>query len=91
MVLYGSGMSDAHNTRHLPIVLAGGQALGLRHTAGHLDLSQGGSKLHIDRGFEVTVHDRARLSNLLLTMLQKMEAPLLSFADSTGPISELLA
>lgn len=87
MVLYGSGMSDAHNTRHLPIVFAGGQALGFRHTQGHFDLTQGGTKLHIDTGFAVTVNSDARLSNLLLAMLQQMEVPVQKFADSTRPLA----
>lgn len=90
LVLYGSGMSDAHNTRHLPIVLAGGSALGLRHRT-WLDLSKGGTPMHIDRGFSVAVNDRARLANLLLTMLQRLDVGAASFADSTGIVSELLA
>ena len=90
MVLYGSGMSDAHNTRHLPIVFAGGKALGIRHASGHLDLSPGGTKLGIDTGFEVTVNSDARMSNLVLTMLQKMEVPVKHFADSTGLVKGLV-
>jgi len=88
IVLYGSGMSDAHNTRHLPIVLAGGKNLGFRHRQ-WLDLSRGGRKVHIDTGFEVEVNDKARMSNLLLTMLQSQGAEIQKFADSTGTLSDL--
>ena len=88
MVLYGSGMSDAHNTRHLPIVVAGGKNMGFTHRT-WLDLSAGGSKLSIDRGFEVEVNDKARMSNLLLTMVNAMGAEKESFADSNGTLSEI--
>ncbi len=34
---------------------------------------------------------QARLSNVLLTMLQRMEVPVTSFVDSTGPITDIVA
>jgi hypothetical protein len=37
------------------------------------------------------VNVKARLSNLLLTMAQKMDVPTERFADSTGTVSEILA
>ena len=37
------------------------------------------------------VDGKARLSNLLLTMMQKMDVKTESFVDSLGPISELTA
>ena len=35
--------------------------------------------------------DKARLSNLMLTMLQKMDVKTERFVDSLGPVSEILA
>jgi len=37
------------------------------------------------------VDDNARLTNLLLTMMNKMEVRTEKFADSLGPISDLMA
>ena len=34
---------------------------------------------------------KARLSNVMLTMLQKMGVPAERFVDSTGPVSEVVA
>jgi hypothetical protein len=33
---------------------------------------------------------KARLSNVLVTMLQKMEVPAETFVDSLGPVSEIV-
>jgi hypothetical protein len=99
MVLFGSGMSygHSHGNANLPIVFAGGMGLGLRHGQ-HIDynLAKRGSYQSLTHGdflnlcFKPT-DDRARLSNLLLTILQSMAVDADSFVDSTGPISEVLA
>lgn len=75
MVLYGSGMNNSrgHSTKNLPLLLAGGGKLGLRHGQ-HLK-------------FET---DSTPMSNLLLTMLQKMGIQQDSFMDSTGTLSGLV-
>lgn len=76
MVLFGSGMSNGkgggHSPKNLPLILAGGSGLGLRH-GNHLP-------------FDV---DSTPLSNLLLTMLQKMGVEQDAFADSTGTLNGL--
>jgi hypothetical protein len=98
MVLFGSGMSygHSHSNSNLPILLAGGRGLGLKHGQ-HLDYNgppAGGYKLDYDewRGLcGRPKNDKARLSNVLLTMLQKMEVETDRFVDSLGPVSELLA
>ncbi len=99
MVLFGSGMSygHSHGNANLPLVLAGGKSLGLRHGQ-HLDynlprinqynLANAGAHYAICGR---PVDGNARLSNLLLTMLQKMEVRTERFVDSTGPIAELSA
>ncbi len=99
MVLYGSGMSygHSHGNANLPILFAGGKGLGIKHGQ-HIDynLSKIGSYDKLDHGKFLGLcfqpaDQKARLSNLLLTMLQKMEVESESFVDSTGPISEILA
>lgn len=99
MVLYGSGMSygHSHGNANLPIVFAGGKGLGIQHGQ-HIDynLAKLQSYDNLKQG-EFTglcfkpVDDQARMSNLLLVMLQKMGIEVQSFVDSTGPIVELLA
>jgi hypothetical protein len=97
MVLIGSGMSygQSHHNANLPILLAGGSGLGLRHGQ-HLDynLSKLGSyKLDYEEWRTITSHpqdEKARLSNLYLTMLQKMEVNTDRFVDSLGPVSEIV-
>ncbi|TWT34674.1 DUF1552 domain-containing protein [Blastopirellula retiformator] len=72
MVMYGSGMNSGeggeHSPKNLPLLVAGGHRLGLKHS-GHV------------------AHDKDNhppLSNLLLTMIQKMGVETDSFSDSTG-------
>lgn len=98
MVLYGSGMSygHSHGNANLPIVFAGGKSLGIKHGQ-HIDynLAKIGSYDQLRSGEFVGLcfkpaDSQARLSNLLLTMLQKMEIEATTFVDSTGPVSELL-
>jgi hypothetical protein len=99
LVLYGSGMSygHSHGNANLPTVLAGGAALGMKHGK-HIDYN-----LPIIKAYDTSkagdhynlchkpVDGKARLSNLLLTMMQKMDVKTESFVDSLGPISELTA
>ena len=98
MVLFGSGMSygHSHGNANLPTVLAGGSALGFKHGQ-HIDYN-----LPTIKAYDLAnssahyslcgkpVNDKAHLSNLLLTMLQKMEVNAEKFVDSLGPVSELI-
>lgn len=99
MVLFGSGMAygHSHGNANLPTVLAGGRSLGLRHGQ-HLDYNlpkigqydlQNASKHY--GVCSRPVDDRAHLSNVLLTMLQKMDVSTEQFADSVSPITEVTA
>ncbi len=99
MVLYGSGMSygHSHGNANLPVILAGGKALGLKHgkhidynlpKIGSYDLSD--AQGHYGICLQPVDQD-ARFSNLLLTMLQKMDVQTATFSDSIGTIPELLA
>ena len=97
MVLFGSGMSygHSHSNSNLPILLAGGNGLGLKHGQ-HLDYNQpaDGYQLDYDEWRNLCgkpKDEKARLSNLMLTMLHKMDVHSEQFVDSLGPVSELLA
>ena len=98
MVLFGSGMSygHSHSNSNLPILLAGGRGLGLKHGQ-HIDYNfpKGGTyKLDYDewRGLCGKPKDeKARLSNVMLTMMQKMDVNAETFVDSVAPISEITA
>jgi hypothetical protein len=102
MCLYGSGMAfgHSHGNANLPILLAGGSALGLKHGR-HVDYNAAGKPEGYRYDLETPgkhyaichnpVNPRARLSNLLLTMAQKMDVRAEKFADSTDVISEVLA
>jgi len=95
MALYGSGMAygHSHGMASVPIILAGGSKLGLKHGQ-HIDFNltkdfQGYEK-HSGI-YHKPVNDKAHLSNLLLTMAQKMDVKAEKFADSLGPVSEVQA
>jgi hypothetical protein len=98
MVLFGSGMAygHSHGNANLPTILAGGKSLGLKHGT-HVDYNLpkiGKYELIPAKQYGVCsrpVDASARLTNLLLTMLNKMEVNIEQFADSLAPISELSA
>lgn len=98
MVLFGSGMSygHSHSNSNLPILLAGGRGLGFKHGQ-HLDYN----RPHLKNDYTLSYDEwrdlcgkprdeKARLSNLMLTMLQKMDVHTEKFVDSLGPISEIV-
>lgn len=78
MVMFGSGMNSgeggAHSPKNIPLVLAGGKSLGLKHNQ-HLAHNQ---------------DDHPPLSNVLLTMIQKMDVESDTFQDATGPLDGLV-
>jgi hypothetical protein len=90
MSLFGSGMSygHSHGNANLPLVLAGGTDLGLKHGR-HIDFNQG----HFD-GYTLDkpgdhyrlcsrpANTDAHMSNLLLLMAQKMGVETDQFGDS---------
>ena len=94
MSLFGSGMSygHSHGNANLPLVLAGGSDLGLRHGA-HLDFNQGHFKgYQLDKPGEHyalcsrPANPNAHMSNLLLLMAQRMEVETDKFGDSNQVI-----
>jgi len=98
MVLFGSGMSYGHShcNANLPILFAGGRGLGLKHGQ-HIDYNRPFLKndytLSYDEWRDISgkpKDEKARLSNLMLTMLQKMDVHTEKFVDSLGPVSEIV-
>ena len=71
IVLYGSSNSRTHNNKNYPLVLAGGNSLGLKH------------------GQYLRYKDDIPLSNLFVTILDRLGISVPSFADSTGELSDL--
>ena len=95
MSLFGSGMSygHSHGNANLPLVLAGGLDLGLKHGS-HLDFNQGHFNGYtLDKpGNHYRLCSRpantgAHMSNLLLLMAQKMGVETDQFGDSNKIIS----
>jgi len=94
MVLYGSGMAygHSHGNASLPLVLAGGTAMGFKHGQ-HVDYNLVKDFQGYDQHpgtYHNPVNRKAHLSNLLLTMAQKMDVPTETFGDSNGEASELV-
>ena len=101
MALYGSGMAfgHSHGNANLPLLLAGGGGLGIKHGR-HIDYNAVGKPdgytYDLDnpaKHYAIChnpVNSKAHLSNLLLTMAQKMDVPTEKFADSNGDVSENL-
>ncbi len=101
MALFGSGMSygHSHGNGNLPLVLAGGSDLGLKHGS-HLDLNKSaagfqGYALGTD-GALTSAHYQlcsrpansdAHMSNLLLLMAQRMGVATDKFGDSNKVIA----
>ncbi len=90
MALFGSGMcyGHSHGNANLPLVLAGGSDLGLKHGS-HLDFNQGHFKgYQLDKpGEHYSLCSRpananAHMSNLLLLMAQRMGVETDKFGDS---------
>lgn len=74
IILFGSGMNSGeggeHSPRNLPLLVAGGHSLGLKHNR-HLAFQPG---------------KNPPLANLLVSLANKLGQPLTQFADSTGEL-----
>jgi hypothetical protein len=97
-VLWGSGMAygQSHGNANLPTILAGGRALGYKHGK-HVDYNlpkigqyDVADAINHYRICSRPVDGDARLSNLLLTMLQRVDAKTERFQDSLRPVSEVV-
>ncbi|MDZ4403085.1 DUF1552 domain-containing protein [Prosthecobacter sp.] len=97
-VLWGSGMAygHSHGNANLPTIIAGGKALGYKHGT-HVDFN-----LPKIAKYDVTnaqghyqlcsrpIDSDARMSNLLLTMLQRADVKAESFQDSVGVVKQIV-
>jgi hypothetical protein len=97
IAMYGSGMAygHSHGNANVPTIVAGGHKLGLKHGK-HIDFNRG----HFD-GYNLAdpkahyqicsrpVNSDARVSNLLVTLAQKMDIEAEQFSDSLTTVSEL--
>jgi hypothetical protein len=97
-VLWGSGMAygHSHGNANLPTLLAGGRGLGYKHGQ-HVDFNL--PKIAKYNVADANGHYRicsrpvdgdARLSNLLATMLQRVDVETDKFQDSVRTMSELV-
>ena len=101
LTLFGSGMSygHSHGNANLPLVLAGGSSLGLRHGT-HLDFNRKATNFQGytfgQDGALTTAHYQvcsrpvntdARMSNLLLLMAQRMGVEIDRFGDSNKVVT----
>ena len=93
LLLFGSASSAFHLSRNYPLILTGGKSMGFRHGqylnyAG--DRQAGGAW---NGGAEPWQQEAARedlpLSNLFVTMLQRLGVETESFADSTGTMADV--
>jgi hypothetical protein len=76
LVLCGTSNSRTHNNHNYPLILAGGGNMGMKH----------GQYLTFNDGDD----DKDKpMSNLLFTMLNRMDVADTGFSDSTGDLSEL--
>ena len=97
-VLWGSGMAygHSHGNANLPTLYAGGRKLGVKHgqhvdfnlpMIGKYNVAEANEHYHICGR---PVDSDARLSNLFLTMLQRMDVEADQFQDSLGTISDVV-
>lgn len=93
-VLWGSGMAygHSHGNANLPLIVAGGKSLGWKHGQ-HIDFNLpriGQYDMSNARGHyricSRPVDSKARLSNLLLTMIQRADVKTETFYDSVGNV-----
>jgi hypothetical protein len=98
-VLWGSGMSygHSHGLANLPTIYAGGKKLGVKHGQ-HIDYNLPKiGKYTVDKpNAHYKIHGSpvdadARLSNLFLTMIQRMDVEANQFQDSLRTMSEVVA
>ncbi|MBB3204315.1 hypothetical protein FHS27_000079 [Rhodopirellula rubra] len=94
LLLIGSASSAFHLSRNYPLVLAGGKAMGFQHGqyldyAGESAYRGGWIKGQPEPYKMKSSHNDLPLSNLFVTMLQRLGVETETFADNTGTISEV--
>ena len=93
LLLFGSASSAFHLSRNYPLILAGGKNMGFKHAQFlnyGTDNPAGGAWLGGTEPWQKEVtHEELPLSNLYVTMLQRLGVETDSFADSTGTLAEV--
>jgi len=93
LLLYGSASSAFHLSRNYPLILSGGKNMGFKHGR-YLNYGpekpQGGPWLGGTEPWQRDVaHEDIPLSNLFVTMLQRLGIETDRFADSTGTVADV--
>ncbi|MGI9474470.1 MAG: DUF1552 domain-containing protein [Rubripirellula sp.] len=95
VLLFGSASSAFHLSRNYPLLLVGGKNLGFKHGQ-YLNYSEGNEDNQADAGASSDKNWRSEmnyeelpLSNLYVTMLQRLGVETETFADSTGTLAEV--
>ncbi len=74
IVYYGTSNSKTHVNRNYPLLVAGGNNLGIKHCGFH----------------DFLISGKQPLCNLYMTFLHSLDVPVQSFSDSTGMIKQIL-
>jgi len=93
LLFFGSASSAFHLSRNYPLILAGGKNFGFKHGQ-YINMAgtnyQGGPWMGAREPWQdMATREDLPLSNLYLTMLQRLGVPLDHFADSTGTVDEV--
>jgi len=91
--LFGSASSAFHLSRNYPLILAGGKNMGFKHGQ-YLNYGPkepaGGPWTGGREPWQKEInHEDVPLSNLFVTMLQRLGVETDSFADSTGTVADV--
>lgn len=91
LLLFGSASSAFHLSRNYPLILTGGRNMGFRHGQFLKYGEEPKERLPDgDRAFRSEMnYEELPLSNLYVTMLQKLGVETESFASSTGTLAEV--
>ena len=95
VMLFGSASSAFHLSRNYPLILVGGKNMGFKHGQ-FLKYGKGNEKNQADAGASSDKNWRSEmqyeelpLSNLFVTMLQKLGVEAETFGGSTGTLAEV--
>jgi hypothetical protein len=95
LLVFGSASSAFHTSRNYPLILAGGKNMGFKHGQflkygkGN-EKNQAGAGSSTDKNWRSEMnHEELPLSNLYVTMLQRLGVETETFADSTGTLADV--
>lgn len=94
LLLFGSASSAFHLSRNYPLILAGGKSMGFNHGqfldyAGNEAYRGGWAPGDTEPWRKKATYEDLPLSNLFVTMLQRLGVETDTFADNTGTISDV--